>query len=100
MAKMVTEGLPDQVAASLAAFLPGSLKLSVVTGGSANAELTLTGAATEDTIIGAFLIGKEGKASECVACASPTIPAAGKFKTSTATTEGKVIVLWADKSNG
>lgn len=100
MPPLVTAGLPDQVAASLAAFLPGSLKFSVVTGGSANAELTLTGAATEDTIIGAVLIGKEGKASEFVAVASPSIPAAGKFKTSTATTEGKILVLWADKSNG
>jgi hypothetical protein len=100
MAKLVTEGLPDQVAASLAAFLPGSLKLSVVTGGAANAELTLTGAATEDTIVGAVLVGKEGKASELAAVASPTIPAAGKFKTSTNTSEGKILVLWQDKSNG
>lgn len=97
MAGLVTEGLPDQVAASLKALVPGAVKLAVVTGGAANAELTLTGIKPEDSIIGAFLVGKEGKASELVAVAAPTIPANDKIKTSTATTEGKVVVLWADK---
>ncbi len=100
MAKLVTEGLPDQVAETLRAMLPGALRMTLVTGGSSNAELTLTGITTDDVLVNAFFLPKEGGPKDIVEAAVPGIPANGKFKTSTNTSEGKVLVVWLDASNG
>ena len=97
MAQLVTEGLPDQVAASLRTFVPGTLKLAEVTGGAENAELTLTGVTTSDAIVGAALFDKEGAFVELVTL---TIVKADKVKTATVTSEGTLVVLWQDASNG
>jgi hypothetical protein len=94
MAGLVTEGLPDQVAASLASFVPGALKVDVVSGAAENTNIAVTGIATEDTVIGAVFFPKEGGAP---AKLTVTI-SAGNIKTATDTTGGKIVVLWADKS--
>ena len=96
MAGLNTEGLPDQFAAGIAAFVPGALKLDVVSGAGSNTNIAVTGIATEDTVVGAVLFPKEaGAPSKLVV----TI-VAGNIKTVTDTTGGKVVVLWQDKSNG
>lgn len=100
MAKLVTEGLPDLVAASLAAFIPGALKVNAVTGGEANAELTLTGIATEDSIVGAVYVALESEKVKGIENVTVTIAKADKVKTATKTAGGVVLVFWQDKSNG
>lgn len=100
MAQLVTEGLPDQVATSLAAFIPGALKIDVVTGGEASAELTLTGIATGDTIVGAVYVALESEKVKGIEAVTVTIVKADKVKTTTKTAGGKILVFWQDKSNG
>lgn len=96
MAGLNTEGLPDLAAQTLAALVPGALKVDVVTGAGVSTNIAVTGIATEDAVVAAILF-TAGVPSKCAAV---TISSAGNIKTTTDTSTKPVVVVWQDKSNG
>lgn len=72
-----------------------ALKTTVVAGGAAGAQLTLTGIEVGDTIVGAVFHDGTGDVADDLA--NVTIYATNKIKTTTNTTGGKLVITWASK---
>jgi hypothetical protein len=99
---LVTEGLPDQVAESLAGAVGElqRLKISVGTGAAVDTNIAITGIVTTDTVLGGlFLDGAGSDVTDVAAVDDLAVTSAGNVQSpGVDTTGGKVVVFWLDKS--